>query len=196
MGSIANLSDFQGRFITPTLVLVDLHIDFPHPGDGEPDRSTLSEAVDMCRNVLAHARRRGMPVAFVRRMPPLTSLLATHAYPPWIRGIEPLRSDMIFERALPSCYASSEFSHLAERSPHLVLAGLFAETSCISTLIEASHRDHEFTYLTDASCSRKRDGVSAGELHRSVCALASLYGKVSTAQSWMERTSIKAETRR
>jgi len=103
---------------------------------------------------------------------------------------------MIFERALPSCYASSEFSHLAERSPHMVLAGLFAETSCISTLIEASHRSHEFTYLTDASCSRKRDGISAGELHRSVCALASLYGKVSTAQSWMEKTSIKAETRR
>jgi nicotinamidase-related amidase len=196
MGSIANLSDFQGRFITPTLVLVDLHIDFPHPGEGEPDRGALSEAIDMCRNVLAHARRRGMPVAFVRRMPPLTSLLATHAYPPWIHGIEPQRSDMVFERGLPSCYASSEFSHLADRSPNLVLAGLFAETSCISTLIEACHRDHHFTYLTDASCSRKRDGISAVELHRSVCALASLYGKVSTAGNWMERTSIKAETRR
>ena len=49
-----------------------------------------------------------------------------------------------------------------------MLAGLFGETACLSTLIEAYHRNHHFTYLTDASCSRGQDGVSAGELHRSV----------------------------
>jgi hypothetical protein len=77
-----------------------------------------------------------------------------------------------------------------------VLAGLFGETSCLSTLIEAYHRSHRITYLTDASCSRRHGSFSAGELHRSVEALASLYGEVSTAQNWMEKLSVRSEAGR
>ena len=53
------------------------------------------------------------PVAFVRYVSPSPSFLATRAYPSWIRDIRPNRSDMIFERSLPSCYASSEFGQMA-----------------------------------------------------------------------------------
>jgi nicotinamidase-related amidase len=176
----------------PTLVLVGLHVGFPHPTQAEPDRQELSAALETCRLVLACARRRGMPVAFVRHMPPLPSFLATQAYPPWMRGIEPGRSDMIFERALPSCYASSEFAQMAARSSELVLAGLFGETACLSTLIEAGHRNHQFTFLTDASCSRGRYGLSPADVHRSVVALSSLYAKLSSAQSWMQKVSVGA----
>lgn len=192
MGAVSRLVDYRERFTTPTLVLVDLHVDFPHPSKGEPDRQELSAALESCRMVLACARRRGMPVAFVRHMPPLASFLATQAYPPWIRGIEPLRSEMVFERSLPSCYASSEFAQMASHSPELVLAGLFGETACLATLIEASHRNHQFTFLTDASCSRGYDGHSPGEVHRNVVAMSAYYAKPSSAQSWMEKISIRA----
>ena len=155
MGAVTRLVDFRDRFATPTLVLVDLRVEYSESGGVEPDRDELSATLDACRNVLACARRRNMPVAFVRHMPPLPSFLATHACPAWIRGIEPRRSDMVFERSQPSCYASSEFAQMAARSSGLVLAGLFGETACLATLIDAFHRNHHFTYLTDASCSRR-----------------------------------------
>jgi len=192
MGAIVNLVNRSERDLMPTLVLVDLHLNLSHPRQSEPEREELSAALQACRLALAHARHRQMPVAFVRRTPPLTSFLANHAYPPWIRGLEPTRSDMIFERLLPSCYGSSEFAQMAARSPNLVLAGLFGETACLSTLVEAHHRNHHFTFLTDASCSRGQGGVAPAEMHCSVTNLAALYGRLATTEEWMQTVSMRS----
>ena len=192
MGAIVNLVNRPERDPMPTLVLVDLHLNLSHPRQCEPEREELSAALETCRQVLAYARRRQMPVAFVRRMPPLPSFLANHAYPPWIRGLEPTRSDMIFERALPSCYASSQFAQMAASNPNLVLAGLFGETACLSTLVEAYHRNHHFTFLTDASCSRGQGEVAPAEMHRSVTNLAALYGRLATTEEWMRTVSVRS----
>jgi nicotinamidase-related amidase len=194
MGAVTRLIDFRDRFGTPTLVLVDLHAESCSSGVAEPDRDHLAATLEACRKVLACARRRNMPIAFVRHMPPLPSFLSTNACPAWIRGIEPGRSDMVFERAQPSCYASSEFAQMAARSSGLVLAGLFGETACLSTLIDGYHRNHHFTYLTDASCSRGRDDVAAADMHRSVTALASVYAKPLSARLWMEKFSLRVGT--
>ena len=192
MAAVLRMADFVGPFAPPTLVLVDLHLAFPRQGEEDPDRHELSRVLETCRGLLDFARQADMPVAFVRRMPLLSSFLAPHVYPPWIRGIEPRRSDMIFERDKPSCYASLEFAQMAQRSPHLVLAGLYGETACLSTLIEAHHRHHDITYLLDASCSRGHGEVLPEAMHAAVCKLASLYGRTMTAQDWMSAQSIKA----
>ena len=191
MGAVLRMADFTHPYATPTLVLVDLHLAFPRPGEEEPDRDDLSRVLEVCRGLLAYARAKEMPVAFVRRMPPLPSFLATHVYPAWIRGIEPRRSDMIFERDMPSCYASLEFAQMAQRSPHLVLAGLYGETACLSTLIDAHHRNHHITYLTDASCSRGHGEISPADMHGSVVNLGSLYGRLAKTQDWMTTLSIR-----
>jgi nicotinamidase-related amidase len=191
MGALSHLADFRGQSAMPILVLVDLHVDFPAPNSNGPDRQILSDALDGCRTVLAHARKCGMPVAFVRHRPPLTSFLASDKCPAWMRGIEPRRSEMIFERALPSCYASSEFAQMTARNPDLVLAGLFGETSCLSTMVEAHHRNHHITYLADASCSRGRDGIAADVMHRSVANLGAAYGHVSSVHGWMEKAALR-----
>ena len=192
MGAVLRMADYTQPFTPPTLVLVDLHLAFPRLGEEEPDREELRHVLESCRRLLAHARDKDMPVAFVRRMPPLPSFLATHVYPPWIRGIEPRRSDMIFERDMPSCYASLEFARMAQRSPHLVLAGLFGETACLSTLIDAHHRNHHITYLADASCSRGQGDVSPSEMHRSVTHLAALYGRLANAEDWMRTVAFRS----
>jgi nicotinamidase-related amidase len=191
MAAISRLIDYKERFSTPTLVLVDLH-EGHGSGPARPDAEQLSAALETCRGVLACARRQNLPVAFVRQVPFSPSFLSTCDYPPWISGIAPGRSDMIFERALPSCYASSEFAQMAARSSELVLAGLFGETTCLSTLVEGRYRNHRFTFLTDASCSRGRDATSARKMHNIVVELAALYGKACTAQSWTEQLSIRA----
>ena len=195
MAAVSRLIDYRGRFSTPTLVLVDLH-EGHRSGQAKADAEQLSAALETCRSVLAWARTQNLPVAFVRQAPLSHSFLATCDYPPWLTGIAPSRSDMIFERALPSCYASSEFAQLASRSSELVLSGLFGETSCLSTLVEAHYRNHRVTFLTDASCSRGRDVASARKMHNIVVELAALYGKACTAQSWMEQLSIRAGSTR
>jgi isochorismate hydrolase len=140
---------------------------------------------------LEFARLRGLPVAFVRHKPPLASLLATYTYPSWLQGFRPYRSDMIFERSLPSCYASMEFADMARRNRQLILAGIFGETSCLSTLIEAYSQNHQFTFLADASVSRGRAGVGAETMHKSVVGIASLYSEVSSTHIWIDRMSRK-----
>jgi nicotinamidase-related amidase len=173
----------------PTLVLVDLH-DAHLPGPSfDPERQDCRDALDRCRAALSYARQNSFPVAFVRHNTPARSFLATQAYPSWIRDIRPSRSEMIFERAMPSCYASSEFAQMARASRQLVLAGLFGETSCLSTLVEGYGQNHYFVFLADASVSRERAGLSADEVHRGVAGIASLYSEVLSTEAWIERMS-------
>jgi nicotinamidase-related amidase len=189
MGVVSSILDFRERGVMPTLVLVDLHDDCLPGAKLDPDRTDIREALENCRTALVYARRNGFPVAFVRHTAPAPSFLATRAYPSWIRDIRPNRSEMIFERAMPSCYASSEFAQMARASRHLVLAGLFGETSCLATLVEGYGQNHYFAFLADASVSRERAGLSADEVHRSVSGIASLYSEVLSTGAWIERMS-------
>ena len=194
MGAVSNLLDFKAQDRAPTLVLVDLHHVHLSEAKTNPCTNDLAAALEKCRAVLGHARRHDLPVAFVRHMSPPRSFLANPAYPSWLGDIRPRRSDMIFERPFPSCYASSEFAQMAVRSRELVLAGLFGETSCLTTLVEGYGRGHAFTYLADASVSRGVDRIPPDQVHRSVTAIASLYSDVSSTQSWMNRTSRMVRT--
>ena len=191
MGAVSNSLNFKERWELPTLVLVDMNNDQPSGTEADPGHKNFLAALEKCGTALEHARQHGLPVAFVRHMSPSTSFLATRAYPSWIGDIRPRRSDMIFERAFPSCYASSEFAQMAHHSVELVLAGLFGETSCLSTLVEGYGRCHVFTYLADASFSRGVDGISFDQVHRSVMGIASIYSEVSTTQAWADRVSRK-----
>ena len=191
MGAVSNILDFGEHFQPATLVLVDLH---GEPGPTERaalDENSFALALEKCRTALGFARLAGLPVAFVRHKPLPASLISTHTYPSWLRGFRPYRSDMVFERALPSCYASMEFADMARRNRELILAGIFGETSCLSTLIEAHSRNHQVTFLTDASVSRGGAGVDAETMHKSVVGIASLYCEVSPTDSWIDRMSMQ-----
>lgn len=194
MGTVSSLLDFKERSRAPTLVLVDIHADQPAMTECAPERQDFLMALKNCGTALDYARRHDLPVAFVRHMSPPQSFLATRAYPAWLGDIRPRRSDMIFERPLPSCYASSEFAQMAHRGRELVLAGLFGETSCLATLMEGYGRGHAFSYLADASVSRGVDGIPPDQVHRSVTAIASIYSDVSSTRAWMNRVSQKVST--
>jgi nicotinamidase-related amidase len=78
---------------------------------------------------------------------------------------------------------------MVRRHGEVVLAGIFGETSCLATLIEAYSRSQLFTYLADASVSRGRNGLAAATMHRGVVEIASFYSNVSTTDAWIERMS-------
>jgi nicotinamidase-related amidase len=191
MGAVSNLLDFKERDEAPTLVLVDLHDDRLPGVKLDPGRKDFLDALEKCRTALTYARRNDLPIAFVRHTSPPPSFLANHAYPTWIHGIRPRRTDMIFERAMPSCFASTEFAQMARRSRELVLAGLFGESSCLSTLVEGYGRSHHFTFLADASVSRGQGNMPADEMHRGVVEIASFYSEISSTDAWIHRMSRK-----
>lgn len=191
MGVVSSILEFRERGQVPTLVLVDLHDDHMRDDGFTPQRGDYRRALVRCRSALAFARARGFPVAFVRHNAPPASFLAAPDCPSWINDIRPLRSEMVFERATPSCYGSSEFAQMAQQARRLVVAGLFGEGSCLSTLLEGFGRNHHFIFLADASVSRESGGLCADETHRAVAAIASRYSEVLSTEAWIERMSRK-----
>jgi nicotinamidase-related amidase len=190
MNTVVNFRDFrgQGRNV-PTLVLVDLHHELL--GGAETLGNTIpTEMIANCRTALRHARASGIPVAFTRQVAPSASMLDSPIYPRWIEGFEPKRRDMVFDRQLPSCYASAEFRDMAgDIAGNYVVAGQFGELSCLSTAIDALHRDHRPTFLTDALVSCVHEDLSAGAMLRALARILSLYADVTRTQPWIIATS-------
>jgi len=132
----------------------------------------------------------GFPVAFVRWITRSSLFNPATPFSRWIEGFEPYGVDMIFERNKPSCYASADFAEvMTAGGGNFVLAGFAGEAACLATAIEAFHRGHTVTYLTDASASHALDDIGANEVHRVVSGVAGLYGEAITTRSWIARTS-------
>jgi isochorismate hydrolase len=190
MNTVVNLMDFRqrGRAL-PTLVLMDLH----HDASAAPEpsgRSLLPEALANCRAALRHARACGIPVAFTRQVAPPANMLASPAYPRWIEGFEPNRWDMVFDRHRPSCYASAEFREVADEiGGNYIIAGRFGELSCLSTAIDAYHRDHRPSFLADGMMCRPQEDLPAGAMLRALTCILSHYAESTGTQAWIRATS-------
>ncbi len=107
----------------------------------------------------------------------------------WIEGFEPFRNEMVFERASPSCYSSEPFTALVNQSRGgIVLVGFAGESACLSTVIDAFHRNHKVAYLSDASASHALDDMSADDVQRAVSRISALYGDVYETADWIAST--------
>jgi len=117
----------------------------------------------------------------------------------WIEGFEPYRNQMIFERSSPSCHSSEPFTALLKKSRGgVVLAGFAGEQACLSTLIDAFHRNHKVTYLCDTSlcdayfCDRSAshapDEMPGGDVHHAVSKISGICAEVFETDDWIEQT--------
>jgi len=189
MRNVVNLRSYSNVSLIPTLVLLDLQQEYI----ASPRLYSIPQAeaaLENCRCALAHAREMGFPVAFLRMVGQSAFFNPVLSYSRWIPGFEPLTSEMVFERSMPSCYANREFSHaMTEGGGHFVLAGFSGESGCLATAIEAFHRGHSVTYLTDASASLSLTQIAAASVHETVVELIGLYGEVTTTQSWIAEQS-------
>ena len=185
MKNVVNLRSYANKSVVPTLVLLDLQQEYIASPRmfAIPD---VESALENCRNVLRHARRVGLPVAFLRMVGRSPFFNPALSYSKWIAGFEPVNSDMVFERNKPSCYASREFSNaMTEVGSHFVLAGFSGEAACLSTVMEAFHRGHHVTFLADASASHGLDQIAPQTVHETVVQLIGLFGEVTTASEWI-----------
>ena len=185
MRNVVNLRSYANKSVVPTLVLLDLQQEYV----ASPRMFAIPDveaALENCRSVLRHARRVGLPVAFLRMVGRSPFFNPVLSYSRWISGFEPVSSDMVFERSKPSCYASREFANaMTEGGGHFVLAGFSGEAACLSTVTEAFHRDHHVTYLADASASHGLDQIAPQSVHETVIQLIGLFAEVMTANQWI-----------
>jgi nicotinamidase-related amidase len=185
VSSVVSLRTFANASNVPIVVFVDMQQEYV----AAPRLLAISgieRALDNCRRVLDHARRIGLPVAFVRMLSESAFFNRATPFVRWIEGFEPHRNEMIFERGSPSCYSCEPFTALMNQSRGgIVLAGFAGESSCLSTLIDAFHRNHKVTYLCDASASHALEEVPADEIHRAVSKISGLYGDVYETDDWI-----------
>jgi nicotinamidase-related amidase len=186
--SIVSLRTFANSSNVPIVVLVDMQQEYL----AKPRLLAISKidrALDNCRRVLDHAREIGLPVAFMRLLNESAFFNRATPFVRWIEGFEPYRNEMVFERSSPSCYSCEPFAALMNQSRGgIVLAGFAGESACLSTLIDAFHRNHRVIYLCDASASHALEDVPADEIHRAVSKISGLYGEVYETTDWIAST--------
>jgi hypothetical protein len=183
---VGSLRTFADSSSVPIVVFFDMQQEYLA-------RSRLpaisDRALDNCRKVLDHSHRIGLPVAFIRM---LNESFFFNRATPFVRRIEdfePYRNEMAFERASPSCYSCEPFTALVNQSRGGI--GFAGESACLSTLIDAfhrNHRNHKVTYLSDASASRALDEMSADDVHRAVSKISGIYGDVYETTDWIAST--------
>jgi len=186
--SVVSLRTFANSSSVPIVVFVDMQQEYL----AQPRLLAISEidgALDNCRRVLDHSRQVGLPVAFIRMVNESAFFNRATPFVRWIEGFEPYRNEMVFERGSPSCYSSEPFTALVNQSRGgIVLAGFAGESACLSTMIEAFHRNHKVAYLCDASASHALDDMSADDIHRAVSRISALYGDVYETTDWIAST--------
>jgi nicotinamidase-related amidase len=188
VASVVSLRTFANSSSVPIVVFVDMQQEYL----AEPRLLAIFEidrALNNCRMVRDHARSIGLPVAFIRTLNEGAFFNRATPFVRWIEGFEPHRNKMVFERSSPSCYSCEPFTALVSQSRGgIVLAGFAGESACLSTLIDAFHRNHRVTYLCDASASHALEDISADEVHRAVSKISGLYGEVYETEEWIAST--------
>lgn len=189
MSSIIDLREFFTWRRSPVLVLVDLYHEHAAVRALCADAG-VSSAIANCRAALALARAKRLPVAYVRHAGSLSNPKLHGVAATWLPGLQPTRSDMIFEREQHSCYASHAFADMMDNvGGNFVMAGLFGEVACLSTAVDAFHRYHRFTYLADASASRTLGEIAASTVQDYIAKLITLYGRVADTAEWIATMS-------
>ncbi len=192
MTSVINILNYKKQVEKPVLILAGLH----QSNLSSLEEDSLRKALLNCETILALARSAHIAVAFVRCVAPPPSISEPRSYPAWLRGFEPLRNDMIFDVTQPSCYSNAEFARAMEDfKGSFAIAGLFGETTCLSTAIDAYHRRHNFTYISDASVCRNNGAVPAAIFHDVVSQVMSVYGKVMEGAQWGQSLSLNRKVR-
>jgi nicotinamidase-related amidase len=188
MSEVIELKTYLGAANCRLLVMVDLQESNYCRLAKEDCAAQIDQTLESCRAAIRHARSSGIPIAFTRRAGDL-GLIDGSASSAWIAGLEPKRSDMVFGRQQPSCYSNQLFEDIVAQIGSFAIGGLIADETCLATAIDASHRGHRVTFLSDASASRGRQGADARAVHAVATKAIELFADIATTGHWLLATS-------
>ena len=188
MSSVIDLRTYVGASSRRLLVMVDLQ-EKNYAALAKDNAPDMQRLLNNCMAAIRHAREFAIPIAFTRFGDGPGILERGHQSAAWISGLEPRRSDMVFERQQPSCYSNHLFDSVMSQAGSFAIAGLIAEETCLATAIDASRRGHDVTFLSDASASRCRPNTDAAAVHVLATRAIELFADVATTGQWLVATS-------
>jgi nicotinamidase-related amidase len=186
MSSVIDLRTYVSASNSRLLVMLDLQ-EINHDEFAREHAPDLARSLANCAAAIRHARNLALPIAFTRSADAPGSIERPDQSA-WISGFEPKRSDMVFERPQPSCYANQLFADVVSRIGSFTIAGL-AEDACLATAIDAAHRGHHVTFLSDASVSRRRRDTDAKDVHILTTKAMKLFADTVATRDWLIATS-------
>lgn len=186
--NVIDLRVYRDPSFTPVVILIDPQKEYL-TRNRALQLPNADAAVANCRRLLDFAREQGFPTAFMRWHQKAKFFCGTQGYCGWIQGLEPHGSDMVFERSMPSCYANKAFAEMMDLGGggNAIIAGFTGTIACLSTAIDAYHRGHRITFLSDASASHALPSCSDGTSHDLATQIVALYGPVTTTERWIAR---------
>ncbi|MGH1418945.1 MAG: cysteine hydrolase family protein [Hyphomicrobiaceae bacterium] len=193
--SFVGLGRFKDSEAMPLLILVDLQQEYLC--ETRPlGLDSFKPVVENCRKLLTCARSAQIPVAFVRWLQGSLVFNPNERFSDWIDGFSPAGSDMTFERSLPSCYSSSEFSRVMDQGGgrNAVIAGFTGSVACLATIVEGSSYRHKYTFVEDASTSHVIRGNDEKISHEMATSLISTFAQVTITDDWIKKQNYKATT--
>ena len=176
------------RTDAPMLILLDLQKEYVSSGRAF-SIDQIDGCIGNCQRLLDAGRANGLPIAHFRQLMSGPYFNPSTSFSEWIEEFRPRPSEMVYERRMPSCYDNEIFSAFMESmgNPVLFLAGLTAERACLSTIVDAAHRQHSITFISDASASLEIGGRSSSESHGFVSDLIQEYCDVISTDEALNR---------
>jgi nicotinamidase-related amidase len=176
-------SRIQNAERLPVFVIVDPCRDILGPANIGMHRE--AGVLVHCRTALAHARRTGMSIAFIRSALRQTGAPSIRSV--WIKGFEPNRNEAILERNGLSCYSGPFLEAIAEEGGgDLVVAGLLGCWGCLATASDALAAGHTVTFLQDAILDEASEFVFPEDSLQLLKAFTTFNIEASTTRSWIE----------
>jgi nicotinamidase-related amidase len=179
----------------PLVCFIDLQVEYVSIGRALAVGET-EPWIGNCRRLLAYGREKGLPIAHFRQLRRGPFLNPATPFSGWIEEFRPRPSEMVFERALPSCYAADGFERVTSNldNPFLVIAGLMSSGACLATAIDGFHRQHTSLFVSDASWSPPLGAASAEESNNFATEVIRQYSDVMTTKGlieWLSRESFE-----
>ncbi|MDP2733269.1 MAG: isochorismatase family protein [Hoeflea sp.] len=176
------------RAPAPLIAFLDMQVE--HVAQGRAySLGDTEKALANCRRLLAFARANELPILHFRQLRKPAFFSPKASFSEWIEGFRPHHSEMVFDRALPSCFHNKAFRDFigAISKPTLIVAGFAGELACLSTLVEAYHRGHHAIFVGDASASRRLGGLDQQGSHGAVTDVIDLYAEVASTSAVLTR---------
>lgn len=167
----------------PVLVLVDVQKEYV--AKGRPFfLETIGPSLENLRKLLAHARKEGWSIIHVRHEQNGDCFVYDSPFAEPIEGFEPQDGEFSLVKSNFSCFSSPEFQSLMDKWRHeeIIVAGYGASMCCLSTMIDAHHRGHDFTFVHDATCARRTARFDEQDIKERVTDLMIAFGKVANTR--------------
>lgn len=168
----------------PVLVLIDVQKEYV--AEGRPFcLETIGPALENIRKLLNHARQNGWKIIHMQHQQNSDCFTYGSPWAEFIEGFGPEGDEMSFKKSNFSCFSNGEFQALMDKWRHedIYVAGFGATMCCLSTMIDAHHRGHEFTFVGDASCARRTPRFGEQDMLEHILDIMGAFGNVVTTQS-------------